>query len=49
MAKAKLVMASDVGGHREMEFPGQYGILFRAGDPTNDRLYRKLLADNATV
>jgi len=88
MAKGKLVVASDVGGHREMVFPGQNGMLFRAGDPASlaetcldllarpndwdalrergrryvkevrswnrnvqvyDRLYRKLLADRATV
>jgi len=32
MAKGKLVVASDVGGHREMVFPGKNGRLFRAGD-----------------
>lgn len=32
MAKGKLVVASDVGGHREMVFPGNNGRLFRAGD-----------------
>lgn len=32
MAKGKLVVASDVGGHREMVFPGKNGVLFRAGD-----------------
>lgn len=32
MAKSKLVIASDVGGHREMIFPGQNGLLFKAGD-----------------
>lgn len=35
MAKGKLVVASDVGGHREMVFPGQNGMLFRAGDPAS--------------
>lgn len=35
MAKGKLVVASDVGGHREMVFPGQNGILFKAGDPVS--------------
>lgn len=88
MAQGKLVVASDVGGHREMVFPGQNGMLFKAGDPASlaktclellnrpddwhalrehgrryvresrswdrnvqiyDRLYRKLLADRATV
>jgi glycogen synthase len=33
MARRKLVVASDVGGHREMVFPGQNGVLFKAGDP----------------
>jgi len=33
MAQGKLVIASDVGGHREMVFPGQNGMLFKAGDP----------------
>ena len=33
MAKGKLVVASDVGGHREMVFDGQNGMLFRAGVP----------------
>ena len=32
MAKGKLVIASDVGGHREMVFPGRNGVLFRAGN-----------------
>jgi glycogen(starch) synthase len=32
MAQGKLVIASDVGGHREMVFPGQNGLLFKAGD-----------------
>jgi PEP-CTERM/exosortase A-associated glycosyltransferase len=35
MAKGKLVVASDVGGHREMVFAGQNGMLFRAGDPAS--------------
>jgi len=34
MAQGKLVLASDVGGHREMVFPGKNGMLFRAGDPS---------------
>jgi PEP-CTERM/exosortase A-associated glycosyltransferase len=33
MAQGKVVAASDVGGHREMVFPGYNGVLFRAGDP----------------
>lgn len=33
MAQGKLVIASDVGGHRELIHPGETGILFRAGDP----------------
>jgi PEP-CTERM/exosortase A-associated glycosyltransferase len=32
MAKGKLVVASNVGGHCEMVFPGRNGILFKAGD-----------------
>lgn len=35
MAKRKLVVASDVGGHREMVFPGRNGMLFKAGDPVS--------------
>ena len=34
MAQGKIVVASDVGGHREMVFPGQNGMLFKAGDAT---------------
>ncbi len=33
MAQGKLVVASDVGGHREMVFPGRNGVLFAAGAP----------------
>lgn len=33
MARGKIVVASDVGGHREMVFPGRNGVLFKAGDP----------------
>lgn len=33
MAQGKLVVASDVGGHREMIFPPRNGRLFVAGDP----------------
>ena len=33
MAKGKLIVASDVGGHREMVFAGRNGSLFKAGDP----------------
>jgi glycosyltransferase involved in cell wall biosynthesis len=32
MAQGKLVIASDVGGHRELVDPGRTGFLFRAGD-----------------
>lgn len=32
MAQSRLVMASDVGGHRELIRDGETGILFRAGD-----------------
>jgi glycogen(starch) synthase len=32
MAQGKLVIASDVGGHREMVFPGRNGLLFKAGE-----------------
>lgn len=35
MARGKLVVASDVGGHREMVFPGRNGLLFKAGDPAS--------------
>ncbi len=33
MAQGRLVLASDVGGHRELIRPGETGWLFRAGDP----------------
>lgn len=33
MAQGKLLLASDVGGHRELIRHGNTGILFRAGDP----------------
>lgn len=32
MARGTIVVASDVGGHREMVFPGKTGVLFKAGD-----------------
>ncbi|MHC4972871.1 MAG: TIGR04063 family PEP-CTERM/XrtA system glycosyltransferase [Planctomycetota bacterium] len=32
MAQGKIVVASDVGGHRELIRPGETGVLFRAGD-----------------
>jgi len=35
MARGAIVVASDVGGHREMVFPGQNGVLFKAGDPAS--------------
>jgi PEP-CTERM/exosortase A-associated glycosyltransferase len=33
MALGRIVVASDVGGHRELIADGQTGFLFRAGDP----------------
>jgi len=33
MARGRLVLGSDVGGHRELIRPGETGELFRAGDP----------------
>lgn len=42
MAMGKLVVASDVGGHRELVRDGETGVLFRAGDP--DDLGAKLEA-----
>jgi glycosyltransferase involved in cell wall biosynthesis len=33
MAQGRLLVASDVGGHRELIRPGETGTLFRAGDP----------------
>lgn len=41
MAQGRLVIASDVGGHRELIQDGKTGILFRAGDP--DALALKVL------
>jgi PEP-CTERM/exosortase A-associated glycosyltransferase len=35
MAQGKLVVASDVGGHRELMRQGETGVLFRAGDARN--------------
>lgn len=35
MAQRKLVIASDVGGLKEMVFEGKTGTLFRAGDPAS--------------
>jgi PEP-CTERM/exosortase A-associated glycosyltransferase len=32
MAQGKIVVASDVGGHRELIRPGETGVLFTAGD-----------------
>lgn len=40
MAQAKTVLASDVGGHRELITPGETGCLFPAGD--SDRLAEAL-------
>ncbi|MBA4141425.1 MAG: glycosyltransferase, exosortase A system-associated [Nitrosospira sp.] len=33
MAQGRLVVASDVGGHRELIQDGKTGVLFKAGDP----------------
>jgi glycosyltransferase involved in cell wall biosynthesis len=33
MAQGRLLIASDVGGHRELIRPGKTGSLFKAGDP----------------
>ena len=33
MAQGRLIVASDVGGHRELIRPGETGELFKAGDP----------------
>ena len=33
MAQGRLLVASDVGGHRELIRPGETGVLFKAGDP----------------
>ena len=33
MALGRILVASDVGGHRELISDGQTGFLFRAGDP----------------
>jgi PEP-CTERM/exosortase A-associated glycosyltransferase len=33
MAQGRLLLASDVGGHRELICPGETGTLFKAGDP----------------
>lgn len=47
MARQRLVLGSNVGGHRELIRPGMTGQLFEAGDP--DALATKLLSmlDNA--
>ena len=37
MAQRKLVVASNVGGHRELIEDGVTGTLFPAGDPAGDR------------
>ena len=42
MAQGRLMVASDVGGHRELIDDGKTGVLFRAGD--GDDLARKALA-----
>jgi glycosyltransferase involved in cell wall biosynthesis len=33
MAQGRIVVASDVGGHRELIRSGETGMLFKAGDP----------------
>ena len=33
MAQGRMLVASDVGGHRELIRHGETGFLFRAGDP----------------
>jgi glycosyltransferase involved in cell wall biosynthesis len=35
MAQGRLLVASDVGGHRELIRHGETGVLFRAGDPAS--------------
>lgn len=48
MAQGKLVLASDVGGHKELIQAGRTGALFRAGDPADlARAALALLADTA--
>jgi len=42
MAQGRLVVASDVGGHRELISDGQTGVLFAAGSP--EALAQKVLA-----
>ena len=42
MAQGRLLVASDVGGHRELIADGVTGVLFRAGDP--EALAGKVLA-----
>ena len=42
MAQGRLLVASDVGGHRELIADGVTGVLFAAGDP--ESLARKVLA-----
>ncbi|WP_295991397.1 TIGR04063 family PEP-CTERM/XrtA system glycosyltransferase [Rugamonas sp.] len=42
MAQGRLLVASDVGGHRELIVDGSTGMLFAAGDPA--ALARKVLA-----
>lgn len=41
MAQGRLLVASDVGGHRELIRDGETGVLFRAGDATD--LSRRVL------
>ena len=46
MAQGRLMVASDVGGHRELIRDNETGVLFKAGDP--DALADKVLALLAT-
>lgn len=48
MAYGKVVVASDVGGHRELIQDGETGLLFRAGDPAHlAATVERLLGDPA--
>jgi glycosyltransferase involved in cell wall biosynthesis len=42
MAKGKVILASDVGGHRELIEEGRNGFLFKSGDATD--LLQRLIA-----
>ncbi len=49
MAQGKLLIASDVGGHRELIRDGETGLLFKAGDPSAlaDKLVGALANSNS--